>query len=157
VKYLVSGIIGFFLTLLVSLPFQNILKVKEAKAFAAQLRSKYDRSADMDVTVKPIARTEDRKDEPKIKFLPQYPAKAAADKIEGFVTLSFKVSKDGSVQNVKVTESSPPQVFDEAAVDAVSKWSFAEKNPNSNPKATNQRLRLYFSLGQTVAFEQRAE
>ncbi|RYZ85931.1 MAG: energy transducer TonB [Proteobacteria bacterium] len=152
-KYLVSGIIGFFLTLLVSLPFQNVIKVKEAKAFAMQLRSKSDRSADMDVTVKPIVRTDDRKDEPKIKFMPQYPAKAAADKIEGFVTLSFKVSKDGSVQNVKVTESSPPQVFDEAAIDAVSKWSFAEKES----KKPSQKLRLYFSLGQTVAVEQRAE
>lgn len=153
-KYLLSGIIGFFLTFLVSLPFQNLLKGKEAKAFAAQIRSKIDRGDSMNVAVKPIVRTNDeKKDEPKIKFFPQYPAKAAQDKIEGFVTLSFKVNKDGSVQNVKVTESSPPQVFDDAAVEAVSKWEFAQ----NDVKKPNQKLRLYFSLGQNVAVEQRAE
>ncbi len=151
-KYLVSGILGFFLTLLVSLPFQNIWKGKEAKAFAAQIRSKIDRTSDMTVAIKPIARTEDRRDEPKIKFMPQYPAKAAAEGIEGFVTLSFKVSKNGSVQNVRVTESSPPSIFDDAAIEAVSKWEYAGADAKKSP----QKLRLYFNLGNTVV-DQRAE
>lgn len=151
-KYLLSGIIGFFLTLLVSLPFQTAFKGKEAKAFAASIRSKLDKN-DMDVKVRPIVSTMDRKEDVKIKFMPQYPIKAAQDKVEGFVTLSFKVSKDGSVQNVKVTESKPPQVFDAAAIAAVSKWEFAQKD---NKKA-KQSLRLNFSLGNRVAVEERAE
>lgn len=152
-KYLVSGIIGFFLTLIVSLPFQTAFKGKEAKAFAATLRSKLDKNGDMDVAVRPIVRFDDKKEDVKIKFMPQYPVKAAQDRVEGFVTLSFKVLKDGSVQNVKVTESNPPQVFDEAAIAAVSKWEFAQKDA----KKSTQKLRLNFSLGNRVAVEERAE
>lgn len=151
-KYLVSGIVGFFLTLLVSLPFQNFVKVKEAKAYAAQFRQKMDRRSGVNVMIKPIVQTQENTGEPKIKFYPQYPIKAAADKVEGYVTLSYKVAKDGSVQNVKVTESSPPQVFDSAAVEAVSKWEFAHKDSKKN----HQKIRLNFSLGNTIV-EHRAE
>lgn len=150
-KYLISGIIGFFLTLFVSLPFQDVIKVKEARAFAAQIRSKLDRSSDMSINVRPIARTStEKRDEPKIKYYPQYPTNAARDKIEGYVTLSFKVSKDGSVQNVKVTDSNPPQVFDDAAVEAVSKWEFAQNDLRKTP----QKLRLNFSLQNAVGIDQ---
>jgi TonB family protein len=159
-KYLVSGIVGFVLTLAVSLPFQNLVKQNEAKAFAVSMKNKIEgnskalaSSGEVDIKIQPIFRLEDKKDEPRIKFFPQYPAEAAAQKIEGFVTLSFRVSKDGSVQNLRVTESSPPQVFDDAAVAAVSKWNFS----NEEKKMINiqQKLRLNFNLGRTVAVEQR--
>ena len=151
-KYLLSGILGFSLTLLVSLPFQNVVKMKEAKAFAAQIGENLDRRSGLDVSIKPIVQTVERKDEPRIKFYPQYPVKAAAKKMEGFVTLSFIVAKDGSVYNVKVTESSPPKVFDQAAVEAVLKWKYSYLDM----KKPQQKLRLNFSLGHTIV-EQRAD
>lgn len=172
-KYLISGIIGFFLTLALSLPFQNVIKPKEAKAFAAAVKNKMDgksigvvsvaaaagaaladKNLEMDIKVQPIVRIEEKKDEPRIKFFPQYPAEAAAQKIEGYVTVTFRVSKDGTVQNLKVTESSPPQIFDEAALTAVSKWSFASVDKDQTKVVDRQKLRLNFSLGRTVA-EQR--
>ncbi len=153
--YLISGLVGFVLTLLVSLPFQNIVTQRETKAFGNALKNKIEekmgKGAEVDVKVQPIVVLDDKKNEPRIKFLPQYPADAAAQKIEGYVTLSFRVSKDGSVQNLKVTESSPPQIFDEAALAAVKKWSFA----NSSKPVDHHRLRLNFSLGRTVAVDQR--
>lgn len=169
-KYLISGIFGFFLTLALSLPFQNVLRPKEAKAFAAAVKNRIDgknsgvsvaaaaaaltdKNVEMDIKVQSMVRLEDKKDEPRIKFFPQYPAEAAAQKIEGYVTLTFRVSKDGSVQNLKVTESSPPQIFDEAALAAVSKWSFASDSKEKTPD--RQKLRLNFNLGRTVAVEQR--
>lgn len=175
-KYLISGFIGFFLTLAVSLPFQSFIKPKEAKAFAQAVKNKMDgkssgttsvaataaavlgaKNVGMDIKVQPIVLIEDRKDEPRIKFFPQYPVEAAEQKIEGYVTLTFRVSKDGTVQNLKVTESSPPQIFDEAALAAVSKWSFAtvEKEKEKEKAPDRQKLRLNFNLGRTVAVEQR--
>ncbi len=159
-KYFLSGIIGFVLTLIVSLPFQNLVRPKDAKAFTASMKSRTDptlsvtadKNMEVDIKIQPIVRLEDKKDQPLIKFFPQYPAEAAAQKIEGFVTLSFRVSKEGLVQNLKVMESSPPQIFDEVALAAVSKWTFASK-PNQ-PLLDQQKLRLNFNLGRTVAAEQ---
>ena len=45
-------------------------------------------------------------------------------KIEGYVKVAYDVSVDGSVTNVRVVESDPPGVFDEAAVAAVRTWRF---------------------------------
>jgi len=55
---------------------------------------------------------------------PQYPYKAARRGIEGWVRVTFDVTETGSVDNVEVIESSPPGVFDNAAVQAVYRWRF---------------------------------
>ena len=86
--------------------------------------------------------------EPKIKFLPQYPAEAAAARIEGYVTLSFQVAENGSVQDLRVIESQPPYVFDKAARRAVSRWNFGpQESPGNNGE---QKLRLVFNLKKTT-------
>jgi len=156
-KYLLSGIVGFVLTLIVGMPFQNLIKPREAKAFGSSMKMSAKAAAngrsEVDVKVSPIIRLDDKKDEPRIKFFPQYPMEAAAQKIEGYVTLSFRVSKEGTVQNLKVTESNPPRVFDEAALAAVSKWSFASNSGKA--LSDQQKLRLNFNLGRNVAGDQR--
>ncbi|MBC7662043.1 MAG: energy transducer TonB [Chitinophagaceae bacterium] len=164
-KYLLSGIVGFFLTLVVSLGFQHVMKGKEGRVTLVPTTSSPSShmsaaasppvKGEMDISVQPIVRIVEKKDEPRIKFMPQYPLAAASDHVEGFVTLTFSVAPDGSVQNLKVIESSPPQVFAEAALTAVSKWTFANAQSKNRPTQDQQRIRLNFSLGRNVASDRR--
>ncbi|WP_313918987.1 M56 family metallopeptidase [Tahibacter sp.] len=55
---------------------------------------------------------------------PSYPERALLRGIEGSVRLSYYVDADGRVRDVRVEQSSPPSVFDSAAMAALRKWRF---------------------------------
>ncbi|MFT4979086.1 MAG: protein TonB [Myxococcota bacterium] len=55
---------------------------------------------------------------------PEVPARARAKGIEGLVVVSLLIGVDGRVQDVRVTESRPPGVFDDAVRAAVRQWRF---------------------------------
>jgi len=55
---------------------------------------------------------------------PQYPFLAKRNNIEGSVTLRFIVDTEGNVVEPEVTKSEPEGVFDEAALEAISKYKF---------------------------------
>lgn len=55
---------------------------------------------------------------------PSYPERALLRGIEGSVRLSYYVDEDGRVRDVRVEQSSPPSVFDSAAMTALRKWRF---------------------------------
>jgi TonB family protein len=57
---------------------------------------------------------------------PIWPAKAVNKKIEGSVTLSFSINTDGSVDNIKIIESTPNGMFDKSSIKALSQWMYAE-------------------------------
>jgi TonB family protein len=59
-----------------------------------------------------------------VRVPPQYPRQAAADGVEGSVTLEAEVGEDGSVHSVRVVASEPSGVFDQVAVAAFSQWRF---------------------------------
>jgi protein TonB len=77
---------------------------------------------------------------------PSFPARARALGQSGFVTVSFVVDLDGSTQDVNVVESSPPGVFDEAAIDAVRGWRFNPGQQEGAPVAVRARQTLRFEL-----------
>ncbi|MFA9460017.1 energy transducer TonB [Thiohalorhabdus sp. Cl-TMA] len=54
----------------------------------------------------------------------QYPAAARQKGITGFVTVNLLVNAEGRVEKVKVLDSKPGGVFEEAAVEAVRAWRF---------------------------------
>ncbi len=56
---------------------------------------------------------------------PKFPEKAYHQGIQGWVTMGFDIYPDGSVRHPYVIESFPANVFDEATIDAVSKFKFA--------------------------------
>jgi periplasmic protein TonB len=72
-------------------------------------------SADMAATSapKPLARAK-----------PAYPRAALRRGLEGSVLLEFSVDPDGNVVAPRVIESRPRGVFDEAALEALSKWKY---------------------------------
>lgn len=63
---------------------------------------------------------------PIVRIEPQWPREALVEGISGFVRLSFTVLEDGSVEpgSVRVIESKPPRLFDNAATRAVARWKF---------------------------------
>ncbi len=67
----------------------------------------------VDVAPKPVRRVS-----------PAYPARARSKNIEGHVTLRVLIGTAGKVEKVKVEDSNPAGVFDEAASQAVRDWQF---------------------------------
>ncbi len=148
-KYVLSGLVGFLMTLALSIPLQHVVKTREAQALSMRARAQQtatssEAQSDIFVKVPPMAPAVNDTKEPKVKFLPQYPVEAAAQGIEGYVTLSFQIAENGSVQDLKVIESQPPTVFDKAARRAVSRWNFGPQEGSS--ESGEQRLRLVFNL-----------
>lgn len=81
-----------------------------------------------------------------IKVMPEYPRGAWMNKLEGDVTLEFTVNAEGTVENIKVINSSNP-LFDLAAIDAVSRFKFAPAHADNKAAATTGvRERFQFRL-----------
>jgi protein TonB len=74
---------------------------------------------------------------------PDYPPAALAAGREGRVELSFNVDGAGKVRDVRVVQSSPPGVFDEAARRAVRQWRYA---PRDGADAAVETVELKFEL-----------
>ena len=61
---------------------------------------------------------------------PKYPARAANRHIEGWVKIEFTITSSGSVDEATVIEAEPADIFDEAALNAITQWKFKEKIVN---------------------------
>ena len=79
---------------------------------------------------------------------PVYPEAAQAEGIEGWVRVRYDISVDGRVENLKVLESSPPGVFDAAALAAVARWRYRAPVIDGAPSAVSGVVsKLRFELG----------
>lgn len=83
-----------------------------------------------------------------------YPPEAKAKAIEGYVVVRYDVDVDGRVQNARVVAASPPDVFDESALQAVSRWRFQapERRGEAQP-VTGLQSRLTFTLEGSDAYD----
>lgn len=70
---------------------------------------------------------------PLFKVAPIYPRRAQSRGIEGFVILSFTVTKNGSVKDPVVVESKPESIFDRAAIDAALKFKYRPRVVDGEP------------------------
>ena len=70
---------------------------------------------------------------PIVKVAPIYPRRALTRGLEGWVLLEFTVTKLGTVVDIKVLESDPPNIFDKAAVGAAAKFKYKPKVVNGEP------------------------
>lgn len=78
---------------------------------------------------------------------PTYPIYAVRNKIEGYVEMTFDISKSGEPINISVLKSIPEGVFDKAAIKALSNWRYAPKIENGVPvQQTKLKVRLDFKL-----------
>jgi protein TonB len=77
---------------------------------------------------------------------PRYPAEAKRNRWEGTVTLAVEVSENGSVADVNVEESSGYPLLDQAALDAVRRWTFTPATEAGRPTRSRGRVPIQFSL-----------
>jgi protein TonB len=59
-----------------------------------------------------------------VRTPPEYPYRARQRRIEGSVQVRFLVNVDGTTSQISIVESDPPGIFDQAVIDAVSRWRF---------------------------------
>lgn len=84
---------------------------------------------------------------PIVKVAPVYPRRAQTRGIEGFVLLEFVVTAAGSVRDPVVIESSPPGIFDNAAMQAALKFKYKPKVVNGQAiEVAGVRNRIVFEL-----------
>jgi len=77
----------------------------------------------------------------------QYPARAKAKEIEGFVLLSILINEQGKVEEVKVLESDPQGTFEEVAIRNIKKWRFSPAKYQGKPVKTWVNQSITFQLG----------
>lgn len=77
---------------------------------------------------------------------PEYPRSAQRRNLSGSVDLTFTVTTIGTVTDVRVTGADPEGVFDDAAMDAVSKWRFDPVIENGVALEKTTAVRLSFNL-----------
>ena len=78
-----------------------------------------------------------------------YPPDLYRQKIEGDVEFSFNLDKAGAVTQARVVKSTPPQIFDAAALESFKNWRFTPMlDKNHQPvSAAGLRFTLAFRLG----------
>jgi TonB family protein len=78
---------------------------------------------------------------------PEYPASALAQRITGVVTLEYTVDSRGEPRDIHVVEATPPQVFDQAAINAVKHWRYAPTIVNGAAvEVPGAKARMHFEL-----------
>ncbi len=77
---------------------------------------------------------------------PQYPRRALMQGIEGFVTVEMVIGTDGSVTSVRIIDSEPAAMFDQATRNAVYRWRFRPQFKDGQAIAVLARTTLEFSL-----------
>jgi TonB family protein len=77
---------------------------------------------------------------------PVYPPKAERAATEGWVELDFTVTDNGRVQDIAVHAANPENIFDAAAIAALTQWRYQPVLKEGKPIAQRARIRIRFSL-----------
>ena len=96
-----------------------------------------------------IVMTDDSVDDPPRPSLQspmQYPPRAKAKGIEGYVLLSLLISPTGDVERVKVLEANPAGIFEDVAVAGVKSWKFEPASYNGESVRVWAKQRVRFDL-----------
>ncbi len=75
---------------------------------------------------------------------PVYPEAARKRGVEGWVEMAFTVTPEGRVEDVEVRNSSPAEIFDDAATRAIRQWRFKPVERNGQKVAQRAMVRLRF-------------
>ena len=68
-----------------------------------------------------------------VRVPPDIPKVASAEVITGAVKVRFQISSKGKVEKIKIVHSSPPGVFDENVVEALSSWVYEPAEYENSP------------------------
>lgn len=78
---------------------------------------------------------------------PTYPTDAFRSGREGWVEVEFTITTDGTVTNAKVANAQPSRVFNQAALEAVRRWTFKPRTVDGKPVEEQATRRIEFKLG----------
>lgn len=80
------------------------------------------------------------------QVIPEYPRHALQRGIEGHVKLLFTITRDGRVENIRIAEAKPRNVFEREARRAAARWRFAPRTENGLATEREAVKTLYFRL-----------
>lgn len=128
-------------------PEMNMAKAMNPSEAVGEIVPMIDTSAELEKVASLGAGGADRAPVPLVRVDPEYPPRARARGIEGYVDLEFTISAVGTVQDPRVIGSNPAIVFDRAALQAVRKWKYNPKIEGGTPVAQGGvQVRLRFEL-----------
>ncbi|MHB8679204.1 MAG: energy transducer TonB [Rudaea sp.] len=78
---------------------------------------------------------------------PSYPPEAFRSRRQGWVEVQFTITADGKVTNAKVTNAQPSRIFDQAALEAVRRWTFKPRMVDGKAVEEQATRRIEFKLG----------
>ncbi len=116
---------------------------------AAGLDGMSAEALDTEQAVRDMVMTEaavDRAPQPTRRSSPVYPPRARSKGITGKVVLGLLIDDGGRVVRVKVLESSPPGVFEQAATEAVRSWLFQPARYQTQAVKVWARQTVHFQL-----------
>jgi protein TonB len=90
----------------------------------------------------------DAEEMPIVRINPQWPQKARIRGIEGYVTVSFTITKTGSIRDVEVVDANPPRIFNRVVKKAVLRWKYKPKYVDGQPVERTQQVTLDFKLSE---------
>jgi len=90
--------------------------------------------------------------QPIYRVAPQFPSKAIRDRIAGFVRISFTINEEGIPIDLKVQESKPYGIFENAAMHAVSKWRYCRPAPGKIEYEDPMETILTFEIAEEDPF-----
>lgn len=77
---------------------------------------------------------------------PQYPLQARRRGLSGYVKIEFDVLPDGAVRRLRILESSPPGVFDQAVLTAAESWQYRAGELLGDRVRTRMVKKVVFNL-----------
>ncbi|MBU2629553.1 MAG: energy transducer TonB, partial [Proteobacteria bacterium] len=81
-----------------------------------------------------------------VRIPPVYPVRASRNGIEGSVDVEFLVTKQGKVEQIRIVNAQPENIFDKSVIRCVSQWTFAPGTVGGIPVATMARTTIRFKL-----------
>lgn len=86
---------------------------------------------------------------PIVKVQPRYPSRALSRGIEGWVIVEFTVTTNGSVRDPVVVDAQPPNIFNQAAIQAALKFKYKPRVIDSQPvEVPGVRNKITFAIAE---------
>ena len=128
-------------------PEMNMAKAINPSEAVGDIVPVIDTGAELEKVASLGAGGADRAPVPLVRVDPEYPPRARARGIEGYVDVEFTISPVGTVQNPQVIGANPAVVFDRAALQAVRKWKYNPRIENGVPVSQGGvQVRIRFEL-----------
>ncbi len=105
--------------------------------------------ADLDLSIGTGLSASDGEFLPIVKVAPQYPSRASSRGIEGYVILSYTVTKQGTVLNPVVIEAQPENIFNKAAIKSALRYKYKPRVIDGVPQdVPGVKTRITFKLAE---------